>query len=298
MTRSFFHIRTSILLLLLPAVLLTGTAFAAGEKTLNRITEIEWQETATEFSLRVQSESPPEYSMYELFKPLRVIINIKDARISDKLSLPLKPKAGPVVYVKGRSFDTMTPPIARIELFLAEDHEYSVALDRNDLVVRFGKEMPSSPASAPLAAKADPQGKIAATPAILAAQSEQLDKKLYKDLFEQGKKYFNAADYEKAYATFFKAFELDPANLSLNFILGRAAYEMGDYEAAVMAFERILIADPEVVRVKLELAKSYYLLGSFETATTFFEELLDADLPDSVKKNIEAFLAQQKEAVQ
>ncbi|MCK5226934.1 MAG: hypothetical protein KAK02_01950, partial [Desulfobulbaceae bacterium] len=125
MTRSFFHIRTSILLLLL-----TGTAFtvAAGEKALNQITGIEWQETATEFSLRVQGESPPEYSMYELFKPLRVIINIKDARISDKLSLPLKPKAGPIVYVKGRSFDTMTPPIARIELFLAEDHEYSVAL--------------------------------------------------------------------------------------------------------------------------------------------------------------------------
>ena len=290
MMRLFFYIRTSILLL--PAVLLTGTAFAAGEKTLNRITEIEWQETATEFSLRVQGEFPPEYSMYELFKPLRVIINIKDARISDKLSLPLKPKAGPVVYVKGRSFDTMTPPIARIELFLAEDHEYSVALDRNDLVVRFGKEMPSSPTSAPLAAKAvSRQGPVAAQ----TVRSEQIDKTLYKDLFEQGKKYFNAADYEKAYAIFFKAFELDPANLSLNFILGRAAYEMGDYEAAVMAFERILIADPEVIRVKLELAKSYYLLGSFETASSFFEELLTADLPASVRQNIEAFLATKRE---
>ncbi|MCK5405400.1 MAG: tetratricopeptide repeat protein, partial [Desulfobulbaceae bacterium] len=235
---------------------------------------------------------PPEYSMYELFKPLRVIINIKDARISDKLSLPLKPKAGPIVYVKGRSFDTMTPPIARIELFLAEDHEYSVALDRNDLVVRFGKEMPSSPTSAPLAAKAvSRQGPVAAQ----TVRSEQVDKKLYQDLFEQGKKYFNAADYEKAYATFFKAFELDPANLSLNFILGRAAYEMGDYEAAVMAFERILIADPEVIRVKLELAKSYYLLGSFETASSFFEELLTADLPASVRQNIEAFLATKRE---
>ncbi len=290
MMRLFFYIRTSILLL--PAVLLTGTAFAAGEKTLNRITEIEWQETATEFSLRVQGEFPPEYSMYELFKPLRVIINIKDARISDKLSLPLKPKAGPIVYVKGRSFDTMTPPIARIELFLAEDHEYSVALDRNDLVVRFGKEMPSSPTSAPLAAKAvSRQGPVAAQ----TVRSEQIDKTLYKDLFEQGKKYFNAADYEKAYAIFFKAFELDPANLSLNFILGRAAYEMGDYEAAVMAFERILIADPEVIRVKLELAKSYYLLGSFETASSFFEELLTADLPASVRQNIEAFLATKRE---
>ena len=134
--------------MLLTAVLLPGTVSAAstaGDATVNTIDSIKWQETVTDYSLTIRGESPPEYSIYELFKPLRVILDIKGADFSDSVSLPLKPESGPVVYVKGGSVAKRTPPTVRIELFLAEDSEYSVTPEQNSLFVRFPKDVPSQP---------------------------------------------------------------------------------------------------------------------------------------------------------
>jgi len=111
------------------------------------------------------------------------------------------------------------------------------------------------------------------------------------DLFKKGKHYFDNKEYQEAYDYFFKAFQIDPGNLDINFYLGRAAFQKGDYEAAVMAFERILMMHPDVMRVKLEMGRSYFKLKSYELARQYFNEVLETDPPDLVRKNIENFLA-------
>ena len=87
-------------------------------------------------------------------------------------------------------------------------------------------------------------------------------------LFEQGRVFFDAGNYERAYDLFWEVFKVDPENLDINFFLGRAAFEIGNYEMALMAFERILIAKPEANRVKLEMARTYYRLGLRENQPT------------------------------
>jgi tetratricopeptide (TPR) repeat protein len=127
-------------------------------------------------------------------------------------------------------------------------------------------------------------------PASIALVSER------SQLFEQGRVYFDAGNYNRAYDLFLEAFKADPQNLDINFFLGRAAFEIGNYEMALMAFERILIAKPDSNRIKLEMARTYYRLGLRENARQLFEEVLESKPPETVARNIKAFLADIKKA--
>lgn len=88
-------------------------------------------------SLVVQGSSQPTYTVYQLFDPLRVVIDIADASIADSLSLPMKVGQGPVSSVAGSILSSKEPVIAKLEIFLAQDQKYSVNRDGNNIVVGF-----------------------------------------------------------------------------------------------------------------------------------------------------------------
>ncbi len=75
--------------------------------------------------------------MYELFEPLRVIIDIADASLESSAVLPFDLSKGPVSRVNGKVLTDKKPAIARIELFLNEEHDYTVDRKDNDIFVRF-----------------------------------------------------------------------------------------------------------------------------------------------------------------
>jgi tetratricopeptide (TPR) repeat protein len=108
--------------------------------------------------------------------------------------------------------------------------------------------------------------------------------------FATGKHYYDQGRFDEAYKEFRKAFVEDPANLDLNFHLGRAAFESGRLEESVMAYDRILIANPGATRVKLELARAHLRLGSRELAKQYFREVLASNPPPQVWRNIQKFL--------
>ncbi len=108
---------------------------------------------------------------------------------------------------------------------------------------------------------------------------------------KQGKNYFDSGNYRAAYDRFLTAFQTDPGNLDINFYLGRAAFEIGNYEMALMAFERILIVQPDAMRVKLEMARTFLKLGLRDNAELYFRKVLSQNPPETVRKNIEKFLA-------
>ncbi len=109
--------------------------------------------------------------------------------------------------------------------------------------------------------------------------------------FNQGKSFFEAKDYSKAYDAFITAFQISPGNWEVDFLIGRSAFEIENYEMAIMAFERTLITNPDMVRVKLEMARAYQRLGFNDMARKYCNEVLQTNPPDSVKKNINLFLA-------
>ncbi|MBU0479628.1 MAG: AMIN domain-containing protein [Proteobacteria bacterium] len=112
---------------------------AAEKKTTFQINSLKWEQTAEDFILRVQGDNPPTYTMYELFDPLRVIIDIADASMGATVNLPLEQPQGPVSLVNGKVLEDKEPFIARLEIFLNEDNSYTVERIDNDIIIRFPK---------------------------------------------------------------------------------------------------------------------------------------------------------------
>lgn len=101
------------------------------------IEAVEWEQTAEEAILRVKGDAPPTYTMYELFEPLRVVIDVADSSMGPGVNLPLELTQGPVSRVSGKVLEDKEPFIARIELYLSEDNSYTVERIDNDIVVKF-----------------------------------------------------------------------------------------------------------------------------------------------------------------
>ncbi len=133
-----------------------------------RITDIHPEQTGNAFLLRIKSDIAPTYTTYEMFNPLRVVIDIADADLADSLHLPLKVDQSPVAAVRGRLLNTEKPSVTRIELLLSQDHDYTVDRAGNDIVVTFAKKETAAPKTA-----ASPATKPAAPAATKPAPATQ-----------------------------------------------------------------------------------------------------------------------------
>lgn len=102
-----------------------------------RITGIHCQQTTDAFLVTIRSDARPTYTMYELFNPLRVVVDIADATLTKSAGLPLQIHKGPVAMITGRILEKQKPLITRIEIKLAKDRAYKVERDGNDIKVKF-----------------------------------------------------------------------------------------------------------------------------------------------------------------
>lgn len=102
---------------------------------------------------------------------------------------------------------------------------------------------------------------------------------------------FNNKDYEEAYKRFSVLFDEKPDDSRVNFYLGLSAFETKRYDEALAAFERVLIVEPNHIRSRLEMGRVYFEEKEFNAAETEFRTALEYDLPDQVKKQIQAYLA-------
>ena len=149
--------------------LVTGTTFAqktsAQTKTTYTISGITLDQTADGLQLIVQGKTPPTYTMYELFDPLRIVLDIADARLLDSTVIPLNLPQGPVQDIKNVSLTDQEPAIARLEIYLSDDPAYTIERKGNNIVVSFAKTMSLPPQLTQTGTEAEPQ------PAIIASSS-------------------------------------------------------------------------------------------------------------------------------
>jgi tetratricopeptide (TPR) repeat protein len=94
------------------------------------------------------------------------------------------------------------------------------------------------------------------------------------------------------YDALFNQMYQSPANLDVSFKFAEQAVSRGDYEAAIGALERMLFFNPNLPRVKLELGVLYLKLGSFELARSYFLEAIKGPVPDEIRGQVNAYLAQ------
>jgi len=153
--------------LYLVVLFLASSAFAAESESIDgklesyRLNNIQAETIAGSFLLRVQGSAPPTFTIYELFDPLRIVLDIADASFGESLRLPLDLADGPVSSVSGTMLDDKKPAITRLEIFLAEDRVYSVDRDANDIVISFAGEAPAQAAKAALPKAGEPAAPVA-----------------------------------------------------------------------------------------------------------------------------------------
>ncbi|OGQ97630.1 MAG: hypothetical protein A2521_10665 [Deltaproteobacteria bacterium RIFOXYD12_FULL_57_12] len=113
-----------------------------------RITRVQTEAGSKGLVLRVQGSGPPTYTVYELFDPQRIVLDIANASFADSVKLPLSFGSGPVSSVKGRVIDDKKPALARLEIFMTDDRQYAVDRRDNDILISFasGAKVPAATA--------------------------------------------------------------------------------------------------------------------------------------------------------
>ncbi len=105
----------------------------------------------------LKGESAPAYTMFELFSPPRLVIDIADADLASSINADdILPENG-FAALKITTISEKTPKITRFEITLDENHTYKVDRVGNDLSIRL---FPAGPANA-----TPPENVTSATPA-------------------------------------------------------------------------------------------------------------------------------------
>lgn len=112
-----------------------------------QINDLTWQQNTDSWLCQIHGDRVPAYTMYELFSPHRVIIDIANGSFAGSINFPMKVDKGPVTLIKGAVIVEQNPVVARIELLLADDRPYSVTGSGNDILVRFDNDTQASAAA-------------------------------------------------------------------------------------------------------------------------------------------------------
>ena len=167
--RSALSVWSGILFLLFIASPCQAAEESAPITAAYTISEIRMEQTADDFLLKIEGNTPPTYTMYELFDPLRIIIDIADAALAESAGMPLDLPLGPVQQLKNKVLTDQDPPITRIEILLAGDHGYTVERQGKDIVIAFAKESMEEQQPAEEIFNPDQGGAVEETPGNLPA---------------------------------------------------------------------------------------------------------------------------------
>lgn len=105
--------------------------------------------------LVLKGDSAPAYTMYELFSPARLVLDIAEANIAPAIDIENILPTNDFATLKVTSLDEQTPKITRFEITLAESHGYKVDRIDNDLSIRLFPKEAQDAVETPQPPKAD-----------------------------------------------------------------------------------------------------------------------------------------------
>ena len=105
---------------------------------------------ANGLSATIKGNAIPTFTTYQLFDPLRVVVDIANASFADSLHLPIEVKQPPLAKITGSMLTDKNPVIAKLEFQLGADSQYAVKRDGNDITLTFtnGDQQGTAPAAA------------------------------------------------------------------------------------------------------------------------------------------------------
>ena len=102
------------------------------------ISSISWENQKDDLVVRISATTEPTYTMYELFEPQRVVIDIANSALSPEMTMPMTVGQGGVDSINAKVIDDAGSSTSRVELLLSADESYDIDKQGSDLLVRFG----------------------------------------------------------------------------------------------------------------------------------------------------------------
>lgn len=99
------------------------------------IQEIKSNQQGDALSVEIVGNNPPVYTMYELFNPARVILDIANANLDKKITPNILIPDNNLAKLTAKSLTDQNPPLTRFELTIKESHTYTVDRDKNNLLI-------------------------------------------------------------------------------------------------------------------------------------------------------------------
>lgn len=123
------------LLFCILCISLSSSAFAADtvDGNKNTITAIDSTQSQDHLTITLKGTTAPNYTVYELFKPARIIVDIADTTLGRELSFDLPKKSS--VKLSTSSISDTKPPLTRFTFTLPESRQFSVTERGNNIVL-------------------------------------------------------------------------------------------------------------------------------------------------------------------
>ncbi len=116
--------------------MLVGSSALAGDqagKEKNSITAIESTRNAENVIITLKGTATPNYTVYELFKPARIVVDVADAIIAKGFVPKLPP--GNLVQLETSTISDTKPPLSRFTFTLPESRQFSVVDKGNNIIL-------------------------------------------------------------------------------------------------------------------------------------------------------------------
>lgn len=128
-----FYLSCTLIVCLL---FINSSALGADESTSdgkNIISKISTKATGNNLALRIHGSTVPTYTIYELFKPSRIVVDVANAEVNnpDTFTLP----ADLNVKLATTSIKDVTPNLTRFEFTLDRSFTFNTSQKANDIVV-------------------------------------------------------------------------------------------------------------------------------------------------------------------
>ncbi len=132
----------ALMLLLLGAV--NGLAADAGKNTITAVSSMQSGDT---LNITIEGTTPPTYTVYELFKPARIVVDIAEATLAPNVAITLPEKSG--ISLATNAITDTTPPLTRFTFTLEKSRPFSVVQKTNNIAITLNTEKQQAKAAAP-----------------------------------------------------------------------------------------------------------------------------------------------------
>ncbi len=129
--------RAFVVLVLTVPIGVGSVVMATPEQGTYQVVEISQSSSEKGFLLNIKGNMPPTFTVYQLFDPLRVVVDIADASFDKSVKLPIEINQKPVATIIGKMLTEKEPVIAKVEIILNADVGYEAIRSGNDIEVVF-----------------------------------------------------------------------------------------------------------------------------------------------------------------